>query len=106
MTISIQFPEVPKHSIKIVPKSQLIANQVQDLKNELLRTKDTEKKISIVSKMTRLSKEFEKELEKEKMNSLLERRNRLGGGAKRKTRKRTRKTKKIRKTKSKTRKTL
>jgi hypothetical protein len=82
---SFRLPEVPRHAIKIVPKSQQLASQIEQYKNELLRTKNTEQKVSIVSKMHSLKKQYDAELEKEKMKSLIERRKRLGGGAKRKT---------------------
>jgi hypothetical protein len=94
---SFKFPEVPRHAIKIVPKSQQLYSQIEQHKNELLRTKNTEQKVAIVSKMHSLKKQYDAELEKEKMKSLMERRKRLGG-SKRKTRSRrkTRKTRKAR----------
>jgi DNA-binding transcriptional regulator YbjK len=91
---SFKFPEVPRHAIKIVPKSQQLYSQIEQHKNELLRTKNTEQKVAIVSKMHSLKKQYDAELEKEKMKSLMERRKRLGG-SKRKTRSR-RKTRKAR----------
>jgi len=95
---SFKLPEVPRHAIKIVPKSQQLASQIEQYKNELLRTKNTEQKVSIVSKMHSLKKQYDAELEKENMKSLMERRKRLGGGAKRKTRNRKTRSRRIRKT--------